>query len=338
MTLTPINVLEIEPDTAPTPEQLQLLASDYITRVLALMQQKQPRKALVRVTQLNALVQEFPLLTKAYPGLPVFIRYGAHFCSGTKVKATAIFFLCQKAAPILQRMTAAVQEYIAEQKFQAQEAAAVSQAAPKPVQKLERLGNSLAALQTIMPRVVDENRLRLAAEEERRTGRTETKVINENDEFILEQANKSRTHALSSNESGVVRIALVLTDAYVSKVAQKALCVEYGLHKVMGTYWIMTAARLIGVARKDEYGATRPEADVLAHAEQLLINRNKAQAKKNLPALVFVGPSATTGAHRYFLTFDSGYVTDAQVHIKRWSFFKTPGTADIELAATLEAP
>jgi hypothetical protein len=326
-------MLQLDQYQVPEPEQLQLLASDYITRIMALMQKRQARQALVRVTQLNALVQEFPQLQKAYPGLSVFIRYGGHFCSSPKrLNATAIYLMYQKAAPLLKRMTHAVSDYVQEQTREA-EAAAPNPEQRKPNPKLVRLGNSLAALQAIMPKVLEEDRLRSQADRER----YETKhagsasVVSADDTFILDQAGQAPVYDLAASESTFVRLALVLQEAYVSKVVQQAMCVEYGIYRVMGSYWLMTEALLVGVARRSESGEVRSDVEMNSHAAELVRLRNITRERAHQPGLVQVGPARNSVNHRYFLVFDRSYTVENQFSVRRWDFFKMPGSTHLEM-------
>ena len=329
---SPIHILEVDVvDSTPTPEHIQLMAADYITRVLVLTQQNKPRQALVRVAQLNALTQEFPLLLRAYPGLSVFIKYGTFYCSGPKVKAAAMFLLSQKAAPILKRMSAAVAEYLAERKREEEDKAHAARTAPKPpTPKMQRIGNSLAVLNKILPKVTDEAKLRAAAYQERNAARSR-EAVSATDAFILEQAGQVKARELLVCESAIVRAAIVLPEAHVSRLAHKNNCIEYGMHKVMGSYWIMTDALLVGVARRDESGATRDDNAIKATLVEILHLRNAARTRAGSSGYVPVGPCVSSGSHRYFLLFDGGLVRDGHVAVKRWSFFRVPGASGIEL-------
>ena len=339
---TPLTILEIDPHQDPTPEQMQLIACDYVVRVVALMRQRRQRRALVRVTQLNALIQEFPVLVKAYPKLEKFVRFGAYFCSAPKVTATNMLLVGQIAAQLTQKLAGAVQSYVTEMRLNESASAgadyiALADRAPDP--KLERLGIGLAALQQLMPRVLEEDRLRKAVEAERYAARTSKNVeaISGDDAFILEQAGKVRIRELAPDESAIVRFSVVLSNSYVSRNAHRALCMDYGMHKVLGEYWLMTDAAMIGVVRKTESG-DRGLDEMQAQAESILSARNTSRKRKGLDTWVMVGSAQYSGPHRYYLLLDSRFVAEGSVSVRGWSFFRRPGTDDvrIELSNTQE--
>ncbi len=96
--------------------------------------------------------------------------------------------------------------------------------------------------------------------------------------------------------------------AHVSRLAHKNNCIEYGMHKVMGSYWIMTDALLVGVARRDESGAARDDNAIKATLVEILHLRNAARTRAGSSGYVPVGPCVSSGSHRYFLLFDGGLV------------------------------
>ena len=108
------------------------------------------------------------------------------------------------------------------------------------------------------------------------------------------------------------------------------MCVEYGIYRVMGSYWIMTEALLIGVARRSESGDVRSDAEIHAQALELLRLRNLTRTKHKQVVLVQVGPARNSVNHRYFLVFDRSYTTENQFLVRRWDFFKMPGSTTLD--------
>ena len=182
-----------------------------------------------------------------------------------------------------------------------------------------------------MPKVLEEDRLKSQADRERYENKhaRSAAAVNADDTFILDQAGQAPVYELAASESTFVRLALVLQEAYVSKVVQQALCVEYGIYRVMGSYWIMTEALLIGVARRSESGEVRSDAEMHSQATELLRLRNRSREKAHQSGLVQVGPARNSVNHRYFLVFDRSYTSENQFSVRRWDFFKMPGATHL---------
>ena len=364
--------IQVDTSRGLSPEQARLRVADLILRVLSLMKKHQPRKALTRVTQLHALVTDYPVLKKQYPGVLVFLKFCRFYCtSSTKVKRKALVFLSLKAKPVVDAIFESLDGYLVEQRRLASLQATrpdtsrkVTVRAPAKVDhRYTSIGHGLENLKRVMPALIE-------AEEKRKTvqativhkkadGTTEKKtivqskimaaaepgVLSSDDAYIMEQAGKHKTRELAPHQSGIVRVAAVLTNTYVSELARRAVAVEYGMQRVMGSYMLMTEGLAAGISRFDDFGDPRPHDEIVAHAQRLVSARNvtrRAAQEDELGILFTQGTvtrltrkeashsgSVNTTTHAYFLLFDNRFIREQAITCKRWEFYRKPGTDEV---------
>lgn len=300
-------------------EHARLSAADLILRVLALTKKRESRKALVRLTQLNALITDYPHLVKSFPGILVFINFGRHYCTNpNKIKRKALLFMSMKAEPVIESIFATLESYLADQQRFAQLEASRPEAVnsikePKrvvkqPDHKFTTIGLGLENLKRVMPAIIEaeEKQKRVAAEEVARQAQVvkvpkivktvvsaaEPGVISSDDAYILEHAGKTKTRELSSGQSGIVRASIILTNSFVSEIARRFVTVEYGMQRVLGGYMLMTEAMVVGVARHNELGEQRDMNEIVSHAKRIVALRNdsrKTQGREPLGLLFSQG-------------------------------------------------
>ena len=379
--------IQVDTSVGLSPEQTRLQAADYILRVLALTKKREPRKALVRLAQLNALITDYPTLKKMFPKIAVFLRYGAHYCTNhTKIKRKALLFLSMQAEPIIESIFSSLEVFLEEQKhldqmtrLKADEVNDIEidnfedaeEPAPKIDRKYIKIGVGLEQLKNIMPAVIaaEETRKAKVAKEVQRKAmiakqqtadkkkaeakpakqavEDDLKVISSDDAYVLEQAGRTKTRELSSEQSMIIRASVILTNTHVTELARRAVAVTYGMTRVLGGYIVMTEALVAGIARFDENGDPRPKEEITEHAKRLVNNRNRVRKSQGEPDLgiIFSQGSITkltarekigagcvnTPMHSYFLLFDNRFIVDSQITSKRWEFYRKPGTADVQI-------
>lgn len=299
-------------------EQIRLLAADLILRVLALVKKKEPKKALARLVQLNALCVDHPTLKQQFTGINGFLSFGRFYCTNpTKIKRKAIIFMGLKATPVLDALFKSLESYLVEQRKKNEAEAEIEEVddlskimhQPKPSveqQKLKTIGSGLEALKRVMPNIIEAQEKNKAAEASRieraakimpkpkkkdaaaaPAGEAQVEVedkysaISSDDAYVLELSGKTKIRELESHQSAVIRASVVLTHTFVSEIARRNVAVDFGMQRVLGNYLIMSEALVAGVARYDEYGNERTNDDIRAHARRLVAARNAVRARSS---------------------------------------------------------
>ena len=356
--------IQVDTSKGLSSEQVRLMAAELILRTLALTKKREPRKALVRVTQLNALVDSNPSLPRVFPGIGVFLRYGRYYCTNpSKIKRKALVFLSLKAAPVIDELFESLETYLIEQRRLAELSAIKTprKVVRAPVEhKYVSIGNRLEDLKNVMPRILEAEE-RYQASKAKVVAKRINKpsaasapqdeddgILSSDDVYILQEAGKVKFRELAPGQSGIVRISAVLPNTYVSEVARRAVAVDYGMQRCM-SYMMMTEALAVGVSRFNEYGDPRPHDEIVDHAQRLVSARNRVRNTQHLDSLgiIFTTGSSTrltkkelshsggvnTASHTYFLLFDNRFLADQQITCKRWEFFRKPGTNVLQLSA-----
>jgi hypothetical protein len=303
-----------------SPEQVRLVVADRILRVLALTRKKEPKKALARLVELNAVFNDNAVVLKQYDAaLKRFIRFGRFYLTNpTKIKRKALTFLGMHAEPILRSLFVSLERYLNEYR-QAQQAAAEEATLEDQIeetpeqtaehQKFTKIGTGLEALRNVMPRVIELQEARKTKKAEQSAKRINAKpaskapvegsnvaraeavansfddAISSDDAYVLDLSGKTKMRELDSTQSAVIRAAVVLTHTYVSEIARRHVAVDFGMQRVLGSYLMMSEALVIGIARYDEFGDQRSDDEVKAHARRLLSLRNASRLRNGESAL-----------------------------------------------------
>lgn len=296
-----------------SPEQVRLVVADRILRVLALARKKEPKKALARLVELNAVFNDNSVVLRQYDAaLKRFIRYGRFYLTNpSKIKRKALTFLGMHAEPILRSLFTSLERYLTEYRqsqLAAQEEATLEEqiddATEETVehQKFTKIGSGLEALRNVMPRILElqeAHKVKKASTTARQINKPTPKpvveasnvakadataasfddAITSDDAYILDLSGKTKMRELDSTQSAVIRASVVLTHTFVSEIARRQVAVDFGMQRVLGSYLMMSEALVIGVARYDEYGDQRSDDEVKAHARRLLALRNASRLR-----------------------------------------------------------
>lgn len=326
-TVTSPTPLAIAIDTTEglSPEQVRLFVADRILRVLALTKKREPKKALARLIELNAVRVDNAAVLKRYNDAIVrFTRYGRFYLTNPqKIKRKALTFLGMHAEPLLKSLFASLEDYLAEHRARQAEAAAQDELAVQieevedtPEQhKFISIGSGLEALRNVMPRVLErqeQQKVKKSQAVAKRVNQADAPkatapvakaeqiasatddAITSDDAYVLDLSGRVKMRELDSTQSAVIRASVVLTNTFVSEIARRQVAVDFGMQRVLGSYLIMSEALVIGLSRYDEYGDQRPDDEVKAHARRLLALRNAARLRNNESELeiVYMIPSA----------------------------------------------
>lgn len=296
-----------------SPEQVRLVVADRILRVLSLARKKEPKKALARLVELNAVFNDNSIVLRQYDAaLKRFIRYGRFYLTNpSKIKRKALTFLGMHAEPILRSLFTSLERYLAEYRQSqliAQEEATLEEQIEETTestvehQKFTKIGSGLEALRNVMPRIMElqeSRKVKKADTTARQINKPTQKpvadasnvakadataasfddAITSDDAYILDLSGKTKMKELDSTQSAVIRASVVLTHTFVSEIARRQVAVDFGMQRVLGSYLMMSEALVIGVARYDEYGDQRSDDEIKAHARRLLTLRNSARLR-----------------------------------------------------------
>lgn len=349
-------VITIDLTKGPTDEELRLRAADLVLRTLALVKKKETKKAITRLTSLNAIYRDYTNVFSNFKEVGVFIEYGRYYCSNpSKIKKKALLMLSLKAEPALNKLFLNLDKFIKNYKEENEMSSAIDTAdemIKSGHNHMHLLGEGIDALRKIMPRVIESQERSSGKEasdlaEELSTDK-EYEVISREDVYVLQQAGEAKVKELGMTQNSIIRASVILISASVAEMTRRKVTIEYGMQRVLGSYLIMTEALVIGITRQDEFGNYKSVDDIKNQAQQILTMRNRVRAVKGQPPLALIQSTGITGrkkarhevvrdgivntaTHSYMLLFDEAYVLSGEFSCSKWEFYRKPGDATVHL-------